>query len=102
MGSLLAALLASVAFVVAHSINDTTVVSVALSPHAIPDRPGFIPHDPRFCISPPPFGKQCTMHATDTTVVSLMEWATTKAAAANSAARRLPGIAPQMRRAAAC
>ena len=64
-GSLLAALFAAAAFVVAHSINDTTVVSVALSPHAIPDRPGFIPHDPRFCISPPPFGKQCTMHATE-------------------------------------
>lgn len=47
------------------SDNATAVVSVAMSPHAIPDRPAFIPHNSRLCIHPPPFGTQCTMHVQD-------------------------------------
>jgi hypothetical protein len=39
-------------------------VRVTLSPDAISSS-NSPRHDPRFCIHPPPFGDQCTMHAND-------------------------------------
>ena len=40
-------------------------VHVTMSPDAISSSRAHIPHDPRYCIDPPPFGDQCTMHAKD-------------------------------------
>ena len=40
-------------------------VKVSMSPHAIPWDASDVGHDRRYCIHPPPFGAQCTMHAVD-------------------------------------
>ena len=69
--------------------------------HCLPNGGGEMQKRGSWGMKPGRSGMACGDKATDTTVVSLMEWATTKVAA-SSAARRLPGIAPQMRRAAAC